>query len=472
MSQTAKRQTKPRPKAAIPNPKTTAKPSPRNTESLNLGAGALMDNVRTVSQGRTPVQAKLTIGQVGDQYEQEADHVAAQVVQQLNQPKVAQAAPNQQTLQTKPNGQQTAPLGGGGVGSELEIEIKQAQGHGHALDSKLQRSMGQAMGAHFGHVAVHNDARSHQLNQALQAKAFTTGNDVFFGKGQYQPQSKTGQTLIAHELTHTLQQGAVPVQRQVDTVIQCKGSGAKIKAWWEGLFTKEPKKKCSASKQQGIKYLNACKKYPPFSKWQLSDFIALNERGNIKITDQTRFEIFAYYCESEYSTENSNIMLLISKMNWLDSHQLMAVAELMPEGISSKTFRGSLPKVNYPCGKLPDNVNLSSKITKSLIAGISNLDAALKAKDKSEIMKCHMALGDTIGVASQEAYRLAKDTMFRFIKTLPEGLFPDAAALLADLKKIKGGAMKGKIMSGLTESEDLEYAEAKKKQQEEIAEQM
>ena len=66
--------------------------------------------------------------------------------------------------------------------------------------------MGQAMGADFGGVRVHTDVRSDQLNQSIQAKAFTTGRDVFFRQGEYKPGSREGLELIAHELTHVVQQ--------------------------------------------------------------------------------------------------------------------------------------------------------------------------------------------------------------------------------------------------------------------------
>jgi hypothetical protein len=61
-------------------------------------------------------------------------------------------------------------------------------------------------GVDFSQVKVHNDAVSDQLNQSIQARAFTTGQDVFFRGGEYDPGSRGGQELIAHELTHVVQQ--------------------------------------------------------------------------------------------------------------------------------------------------------------------------------------------------------------------------------------------------------------------------
>ena len=65
-----------------------------------------------------------------------------------------------------------------------------------------------AFGADFGGVRVHADSSADGLSRSMQAKAFTVGSDIFFARGQYQPSSTSGQRLLAHELTHTVQQGA------------------------------------------------------------------------------------------------------------------------------------------------------------------------------------------------------------------------------------------------------------------------
>ncbi len=164
-----------------------------------------------------PIQTKLTIGAPGDRYEQEADTIARKVVSQINSP-TAQAKPATKVLQRQPVGrditvspfagmvQGKEAIAGGPASQDLESSINRAKGGGQPLDAGLQQSMGQAMGADFSGVKVHTDANSHQLNQSIQAKAFTTGQDVFFKQGEYNPDSKDGQELIAHELTHVVQQ--------------------------------------------------------------------------------------------------------------------------------------------------------------------------------------------------------------------------------------------------------------------------
>jgi len=200
-------------------------------------------------------QAKLTIGQPGDSYEQEADSVAQQVMQRMAQPGNRQSIQRQEMpeeeeelqmtpldistlqrqevpeeeeeLQMKPleistlqrqeapeeeEELQMSPMvqrqgqGGMAATSDLETSINQARGGGQPLGDNIRKPMEQAFDADFGGVKVHTDSRSDQLNQSIQARAFTTGQDVFFRQGEYNPGSRGGQELLAHELTHVVQQ--------------------------------------------------------------------------------------------------------------------------------------------------------------------------------------------------------------------------------------------------------------------------
>jgi len=168
------------------------------------------------------IQAKLIIGPIGDKYEQEADRVAAQVVEQIHgsastHAKHGQFAQRQKEpgkkLQAKSILQYREEIDGREDSQDLASAINRARGGGQPLDAGLKQSMGQAMGADFSGVQVHTDGQADQLNQSIQAKAFTTGRDVFFRQGAYQPGSRGGQELIAHEMTHIMQQNGRAAQR-------------------------------------------------------------------------------------------------------------------------------------------------------------------------------------------------------------------------------------------------------------------
>ncbi|NJL86358.1 MAG: DUF4157 domain-containing protein [Leptolyngbyaceae cyanobacterium SM1_1_3] len=122
-----------------------------------------------------------------------------------------EAMPEEEELQMKPNLQRQA-TGGMSADTDLEASIESSRGQGQPLDKGVRGSMEQSFGADFSGVRVHTDAQSDQLNQSIQARAFTTGQDVFFRQGAYNPGDRGGQELLAHELTHVVQQNGSTVQ--------------------------------------------------------------------------------------------------------------------------------------------------------------------------------------------------------------------------------------------------------------------
>jgi hypothetical protein len=143
------------------------------------------------------------VGDANDSFEREADRVASEVVQRLSSSGAATIDPAAATVRRSVQGSAaeafTAP-------AEVESAIANTRGKGASLDPSVRSQFEGALGADLGGVRLHTDDRSDQLNRAVSAKAFTTGNDVYFSKGSYQPDTRDGQHLLAHELTHTLQQ--------------------------------------------------------------------------------------------------------------------------------------------------------------------------------------------------------------------------------------------------------------------------
>jgi hypothetical protein len=91
---------------------------------------------------------------------------------------------------------------------QAERELaRQSQG-GRPLDAATRSSFEPAFGADFSSVRIHDDAEAARLANQLNARAFTHGEHIFFGAGNYQPGDAPGRQLLAHELTHTIQQGA------------------------------------------------------------------------------------------------------------------------------------------------------------------------------------------------------------------------------------------------------------------------
>ena len=155
------------------------------------------------------VQVKLTVNPPGDVYEQEADRVADTVTKVVTS-QVQRQAEEEEELQEKAVDyiQRATTNTMPEVVSELEGKINAAKGSGQPLLEDIRDPMERAFVADFSGVRVHTDSQADSLSQSLQARAFTTGQDIFFKSGEYNPSSSSGQQLLAHELTHTIQQGA------------------------------------------------------------------------------------------------------------------------------------------------------------------------------------------------------------------------------------------------------------------------
>lgn len=164
----------------------------------------------------------LTLGSADDAAEREADSMADQVMRQLDNPNAPPAteAPPTPAARTKPatvrrtfvirreDEVEHGPQGGA-IDPQVQTEIERSRGGGTPLADGVRRQMESGFGADFGSVRVHTGGQADTLNRSLNARAFTVGNDVYFRKGEYNPGSHSGRKLLAHELTHTVQQGGV-----------------------------------------------------------------------------------------------------------------------------------------------------------------------------------------------------------------------------------------------------------------------
>ena len=150
------------------------------------------------------VQAKLKIGPPRDKYEQEADRVAEQV---MRMPEVQrQVAPG---LEEEEDALQAKSADGSGTGSaQVDHPLIQnvLSSPGQRLDAVTRSFMEPRFGQDFSEVRVHTDGQAAESARALDAGAYTVGRNVVFGEGQYMAGSSDGRRLLAHELTHVVQQ--------------------------------------------------------------------------------------------------------------------------------------------------------------------------------------------------------------------------------------------------------------------------
>lgn len=150
------------------------------------------------------LQRRLRVGASDDPLEREADTVARDVVGRIRATADKLAFPSELD-DTRIHRSATVGAAGGAVDASVEDRIRAARGR--PLPASVNRSMSGAMGADFSSVRIHDDATSSELNAELSAEAFTVGPKVFLAR-KFDGTSRHGQELLAHELTHVVQQGA------------------------------------------------------------------------------------------------------------------------------------------------------------------------------------------------------------------------------------------------------------------------
>ncbi|WP_077040225.1 DUF4157 domain-containing protein [Rhodococcus sp. MTM3W5.2] len=162
-------------------------------------------------------QAGLKVGAPDGPHEVKADHVADQIVQRHEDEATelvgSGSGGNPVTDQI---GQ---PIAGDGIGHKsvcgpaanadgIASTLDHTRGEGKPLHGKVRLQMENAFGVDFDNVRLHTDTRAAAMSRQLGAHAFTQGNDIYFGEGEFDATSQGGRRLLAHELTHTLQQRA------------------------------------------------------------------------------------------------------------------------------------------------------------------------------------------------------------------------------------------------------------------------
>ena len=169
-------------------------------------------------------QAKLAVNKPGDEYEQEADHVSEQVMRMPDlqrQCACGGTCPKCQTQQAFQERERlrTKRAGSDDLGQTAAPPIVSdvLRSSGQPLDAATRAYFEPRFGHDFSGVRVHTNPEAADSVRSVGALAYTVGPDVVFGAGQYQPHSFAGRRLIAHELTHVVQEigGAHVVRRAV-----------------------------------------------------------------------------------------------------------------------------------------------------------------------------------------------------------------------------------------------------------------
>ncbi len=205
---------------------------PGSTTTPSNGFAYDVNRIPLHAKALAEIQPQLSISHPGDIYEQEADRISEQVMgmpeqlqraclcdgecprcqtqQPRHEPKVIQA----KRLQVSDRGRTPAP----------PIVHEALAGPGQPLDRSARDFMEPRFGHDFSQVRIYTDAKAAESSRALNALAYTVGRNIVFEPGQYQPHTNVGRHLLAHELSHTIQQGTTGprVQRAMKFEFQTK----------------------------------------------------------------------------------------------------------------------------------------------------------------------------------------------------------------------------------------------------------
>jgi len=187
-----------------------------------------LPKIQTKNVEEIKIQPKLTIGPANDVYEQEADRIAEQVVRMPDSSSGAQDRPNAGI-----NIQRIPASGGNSLESDTGIRLD--PNGGHPLSALTRRFMEPRFGLDFGHVRLHTNQPAHETASKIQARAFTYGNHILLGKRE----SEQNKKLMAHELTHVVQQSVGLNKPMIQRVVRFSvNDPLKINNWTAGATTR------------------------------------------------------------------------------------------------------------------------------------------------------------------------------------------------------------------------------------------
>jgi hypothetical protein len=419
--------------AQMPKPqRVSITPAPRKKLQRKCACGKMAVSNGECAQCRQKhQQAKLEVNQPGDRFEQEADRMAEVAVRNHSldslQPGGSKAPLKQKDfLRT-----QAAPNKSSGQISAPPVVHEVLGNSGQPLDSSTRSFMERRFGHDFGNVRVHLDARAAASARSVNALAYTVGSDIVFSAGAFAPDNLSGRRLLAHELTHVVQQSDAataheqPLQRQPDETKTKETPPAKESPPAKTPPAKAPARKTLksekvdlndpvASKTAGIidTVLARSQILAPYIGDRLKTGFKIAEKGKFvkDITDGNFDDAY----RNAYDL-NSADTVPKSTMGFLDTKK--SEIHLRPDALFGTALHEAVHRLASPrlyIQFLPVANKISSTLTEVLKEGITAYftDEILKEEELSDF---------------NDAYRSKKDKA----KNLIDALKPDGFDLMA-----------------------------------------
>ena len=282
---------------------------PKQNEKMGRSADGVMGHSFS-ELAITPIQAKLTIGEPNDQYEQEADRVATQVVSTPDSA-VQREAGLEEEVQMKPLAAGITPLvqreslpeeetmqmksAGGAVQSgarpSLEDRLSSSKGGGSPLSQDVRAFMEPRFGADFSGVRVHTGEESVQMTRELGAQAFTHLNHIYYGAGKAPAKDE----LTGHELTHVVQQTGKLQMQEADGSVEAEESPTYHT--YRRLDLRDPDDTSSRPASEGVTASRIRAAQAPATGHEI-----IRQRRRVKEGGEVRIEVRIYEAIPHYET--------------------------------------------------------------------------------------------------------------------------------------------------------------------------
>jgi len=364
------------------------------------------------------IQGKLTVSSPSDIYEEEADRVSEQVMSMPETPLYRDCAcgggcPECQTKQTGQGGErvQTKHGGSGGLGQTVASPIvpQVLRSPGTPLDATTRSSMEQRFGHDFSMVRVHSGTDAEISVRDLNAYAYTVGHDIVFAAGRFVPGTHAGQRLLAHELTHVIQQQAAEPRLQLapDPAVEAarqKAAELEKEILSPAIFSKLNRD--NGDTQWRVRWIIAKAKGKPLgeARGERSYYLKKLKIALTTPTTVTGGSATAYGCSPEAAAENRKEVedaLKIEERWWSDGMFADVEETAVASGTNKTRRKGQGGKVFYVDRSDPRNIRVQMKVRLSGAAAevesIKKLEDAIERESHAKGYYLDIVFVDTSG---------------------------------------------------------------------------
>lgn len=208
--------------------------APKNVEQVTTSKSFISPK----KQENVFFQPKLTVGPTDDAYEREADAVADNVMSMQDHHLQTKMSPVDiqrkcSKCEEEEKAQRSTRDKDQSTNSEAPSQVGEALNtSGESMDHQTQSFMENRFGYDFSHVKIHTGTVAAKSADSINALAYTSGSSIVFNEGQYQPGTESGKRLLAHELTHTIQQGGTIKKKEKSEVVQRQQARPRTRTIW------------------------------------------------------------------------------------------------------------------------------------------------------------------------------------------------------------------------------------------------